>query len=79
MNRITTKRSDLDGWFGTHRWAAGDLVSMSYLDHVKRFQEKDEEHFDRPVDDSGHRNIDLYIYGDSYLMSVPDSAFRTWV
>ena len=75
MNQIITKRSDLDSWFGTHRWANGDLVSMSYLDHLKQFQEKDEEHFVRPLDDSGHRNIDLYIYGDSYLMSVPDSAF----
>ena len=77
MNRITAKRSDLDGWLGTHRWAGGDLVSLSYLDHVNRFQEKDEDHFVKPVDDSGGRNIDLYIYGDSYLMSVPDTAFSS--
>jgi len=75
MNQITTKRTDLDGWFGTHRRVSGDLVSMSYLDQVEQFQERDEEHFVKPLDDSGRRNIDLYIYGDSYLMSVPDSAF----
>ena len=77
MNRITMKRTDLNGWFGTHHQSAGDLVSMSYLDQVNRFQEKDEEHFVKPVEDSGGRNIDLYIYGDSYLMSVPDSAFSS--
>jgi len=77
MKQVTTKRTDLDGWFGTHRWSNGDLVSMSYLDHVNRFQEKDEEHFVKPVEDSGRRNVDLYIYGDSYLMSVPDSAFSS--
>src|SRR6201989_2845675 len=77
MNLITARRTDLDGWFGIHRWSAGDLVSMSYLDHVNRFQEKEEEHFVKPVDDSAGRNIDLYIYGDSYLMSVPDSAFSS--
>src|SRR5580765_8153431 len=52
-------------------------TKMTDLDHVNRFQEKDEEHFVKPVEDSGRRNIDLYIYGDSYLMSVPDSAFSS--
>ncbi|HET7001824.1 MAG TPA: hypothetical protein VFI33_10960 [Puia sp.] len=75
MNKITAERSDLDGWLGTHRWTGGDLVSMSYLDHVNRFQEKDEDHFVKPLEDSGGRHIDLYVYGDSYLLSVPDSAF----
>jgi hypothetical protein len=77
MKQITEKRTDLDGWFGIHHLTSGDLVSMSYLDHVQRFQEKDEEHFVKPADDSESRNIDLYIYGDSYLLSVPDSVFSS--
>src|SRR5450432_69307 len=75
MKVISSKRSNLDGAFGTHRQASGDLVSMSYLDHVKKFQDKDEEKYFRPAGDTGRRNIDLYIYGDSYLMYIPDSAF----
>ncbi len=77
MNRITAKRSNLAGWFGIHHGAYGDLASMSYLDHVKQFQERDEVHYVKPADDAGTRNIDLYIYGDSYLMAVPDSAFSS--
>jgi hypothetical protein len=75
MKMIATKRSGIDGWFGIHRSNAGDLVSMSYLDSVKQFLKKYKENFARPPDDSGKRNIDLYIYGDSYLLSIPDSAF----
>jgi hypothetical protein len=75
MKDIIAKRSALNNPFGIHQFPGGDLVSMSYLDHVKRFQEKDDYKFFKPVEDTGSRNIDLYIYGDSYLMEVPDSAF----
>jgi hypothetical protein len=77
MKKIITERSALKGSFGIHQFPGGDLVSISYLDKVKRFQQKDEYIFVKPVDDTGARNIDLYIYGDSYLMEIPDSAFSS--
>ena len=75
MKEIIAKRSDLNGSFGIHHSMAGDLVSMSYLDNVKQFQEKGDYKFVRPTEDTGKKNIDLYIYGDSYLKEIPDSAF----
>ena len=61
--------------FGLHNGTGGDLVSISYLDNVKHFKEKYEFKFVKPSDDTGSRNIDLYIYGDSYMLEIPDSAF----
>jgi hypothetical protein len=75
MNVITSYRSGLKGWFGIHQPNGGDLVSLSYLDNIKRFHEKDEYIFVQPREDTTEKNIDLYIYGDSYLREVPDSAF----
>jgi hypothetical protein len=75
MKKIFEKRSALKGWFGVHHSQAGDLVSMSYLDNVPRFRESYDYYFARPSDTTAERNIDLYIYGDSYLMTIPDSAF----
>jgi len=78
MEEIISYRSSLNGWFGIHHSAGvGDLASMSYLDNVKRFQEKSDFNFVRPKDDTAKKNIDLYIYGDSYLETVPDSAFSS--
>jgi hypothetical protein len=75
MDKIIQKRAKLKGLFGVHYSEAGDLVSMGYLDNVKRFKESYDYTFTRPADTSGKRNIDLYIYGDSYLEYVPDTAF----
>jgi hypothetical protein len=75
MGIITAKRSSMQGLFGVHHSEKGDLVSMSYLDNVKRFWESYDYTFTRPTDTSANRNIDLYIYGDSYLEWVPDTAF----
>jgi hypothetical protein len=75
MKKIITERSGLNNSFGIHQFPGGDLVSISYLDNVKRFQVRDGYEFVKPVADTGSRNIDLYIYGDSYLMELPDSAF----
>ena len=75
MKKIIAERSGLNNCFGIHRFPGGDLVSISYLDNVKRFQERYEFIFVKPVVDTGNRNIDLYIYGDSYLLEIPDSAF----
>ena len=75
MTKIIDKRSGLNNLFGLHHATGGDLVSISYLDNVKRFKENHEFKFDKPADDSGRKNIDLYIYGDSYMLEIPDSAF----
>jgi hypothetical protein len=75
MNIVINARTGLNNKFGIHQFSGGDLVSISYLDKVPKFQEKDEYIFTKPVEDSSNKKIDLYIYGDSYLREVPDSAF----
>lgn len=65
----------MTGMFGIHHSNAGDLVSMGYLDQVQRFRESYDYHFRNAGNDTGGKNIDLYVYGDSYLDPVPDSAF----
>src|SRR4249920_2995009 len=70
MKKIIEERSGLNSNFGIHQFPGGDLVSISYLDKVKRFQGNDPFIFVRPPDDTTNRNIDLYIYGDSYLKEV---------
>ncbi len=76
MKKIIDKRSVLNNCFGIHQAHRGDLVSISYLDKVKRFQERHESPLVKLADDTGSKNIDLYIYGDSYLLGVPDSVFN---
>ena len=75
MKIIIAKRSAMTGLFGIHHSDAGDLVSMSYLDNEQQFRESYDYHFTKPADDGGSKKIDLYVYGDSYLDPVPDSAF----
>jgi hypothetical protein len=75
MNKIIDERSGLNNMFGLHSGTGGDLVSISYLDNVEHFKEKNEFKFVKPSDDTANRNIDLYIYGDSYMLEIPDSAF----
>ena len=65
----------MKGLFGIHHSDAGDLVSMSYLDNVKNFREPF-DYFYPKGDSTDSRNIDLYIYGDSYLEWVHSSAFH---
>ena len=45
MKKIIDKRSGLNNCFGIHHSHAGDLVSISYLDNVKRFRESYEFSF----------------------------------
>lgn len=75
MEYLTAKRGALSGWAGIHHLeGAGDLVSMAYLDDVPKFYAPKDYQFIRPAD-TGNRNIDLYVYGDSYVREIPDSAF----
>jgi hypothetical protein len=75
MKKIIDARSGLNNSFGIHQFPGGDLVSISYLDKVRRFRDSNDYAFDRPANDTGSKNIDLYIYGDSYMLEIPDSAF----
>lgn len=52
----------------------GDLTKMAMLDDVKQFQERKDYAFTKPAD-SGMKNIQLYLYGDSYTEDVPGFAF----
>lgn len=74
MGRISAYRTDLKGPLGEHNSPAGDLVRMSYLDNVPKYFEKRSYAFKKNPD-SVPRNIDLYFLGDSYTMSIPDSAY----
>jgi len=75
MHYLSTKRAPLTGWAGVHHLeGAGDLVSMAYLDKEKTFLEAKDYRFIRSTD-TGSRDIDLYVYGDSYVREIPDSVF----
>jgi hypothetical protein len=60
-------------WWGPHHAPTGDLARMAYLDNVKKFADTDKYIYN--AQSKGNRKIDLYMYGDSYVMGVPDSAY----
>ena len=61
-------------WCKHNNMGGGDLVKLSFLDDIKKFWERKDYHFDK-AQDTGNRNIDLYLYGDSYTEDMPDSIF----
>lgn len=61
-------------WWAEHNAPNGDLASMAYLDDVPAFNSPKNYHFAPPADTS-NKNIDLYIWGDSYLEDVPGFVF----
>lgn len=66
---------DHDKWWGAYQMKNGDLVSLSYLDFVKRFNPPpDRTPLKKPAY-NGQKNIALYLHGDSYTYHLPDSAF----
>lgn len=75
MGRVMRWRYTRPGWLGVHQAGeAGDLVTMAYLDKEPRFFAPYDLQFTK-APDTGRRNIDLYVWGDSYVMHVPDSAW----
>ena len=62
-------------WWGEHHSFGGDLVNMSYLDDIKKFQAPKDYEFRSPPDSNGMKNIDLYLWGDSYIEDVPATVF----
>jgi hypothetical protein len=74
MQYISEKRN-VDTWWGSYQCLNGDLVSMSYLDAVKKFnQPNPRTGFKQPVY-NGVRNTALYLVGDSHTWHVKDSNF----
>ncbi len=63
-----------DLWWGQQRGKWGDLTSMSYLDQVNKFCEPKSYDF-KDLSNEGEKNIDLYLYGDSYVTEIPKGAF----
>lgn len=61
-------------WWAEHNSTNGDLATMAYLDDVPEFNSPKDYHFTHPAD-TGSKNIDLYIWGDSYLEDVPGFVF----
>ncbi len=66
---------DVDKWWGTYRCNHGDLVSMSYLDFMKKFNPgKDNTHTKKPSIPAKNQ-IELYLDGDSYTWHMHDTMF----
>ncbi len=62
-------------WWGEHQNNYGDLTKISYLDDIKIFQTPKDYTFTKPADSSSPKNIDLYLWGDSYTEDIPTFAF----
>src|SRR4051794_40122241 len=74
MEYISNKRDGI-AWWCTYPCKNGDLVSMSYLDAVRRFNPPpDRTPYKRP-EHSGIKNKVLYLHGDSYTWPVRDTNF----
>ncbi len=74
MQYISEKR-DTTAWWGAYPCLNGDLVSLSYLDAVKRFNPPPDH---TPFMHAAHApsdNIVLYLHGDSYTYHLSDSVF----
>jgi len=67
--------TDVHSWRTNHtKMGGGDLIKLSYLDDIKKFWELKNYSFIKAPDD-GKKNIDLYLYGDSYTEDMPGYIF----
>src|ERR1700739_4927916 len=68
-------RRDVNKWWGTYQCLNGDLVSMSYLDFVKKFNPgRDSIHL-KTVQHIASDSTVLFLDGDSYTWHLGDSNF----
>ncbi|MGN6420115.1 MAG: hypothetical protein ACTHMC_21590 [Pseudobacter sp.] len=74
MEAIVNYRQGIKGAFGERKSRGGDLMRMSYLDREDRFIYEGVPVNKKPDDTSSKKNIDLYVYGDSYMLQIPDSS-----
>lgn len=73
MKQISGTRSVTEGWWGEYKGVNGDLSNMAYLDFVENYR-KDTEDF-QCVTKNYHNDINLYLRGDSYIRSIPGTAY----
>lgn len=76
MQVITNFRegAPANAWWGDpNKEGVGDLVRMSYLEDVAKFQDTNIVNFKHA--DKGNQSVDLYLFGDSYTMDIPQSAY----
>jgi hypothetical protein len=62
------------GWWGKNNSPWGDLTKMAMLDDIQKFQAPKDYNFVKPAD-TGAKNINLYLCGDSYTEDVPGYVF----
>jgi hypothetical protein len=74
MQYISEKR-DTTAWWGAYPCLHGDLISLSYLDAVKRFNPPPNHTPLKKAVHSASDNIVLYLHGDSYTYHLSDSIF----
>lgn len=63
-----------NAWWCKHTTNLGGLTEMAYLDDVAKFVEPKAYKF-VDVPDTGRRDVNLYILGDSYTEDVPGGVF----
>lgn len=65
--QFVSEHRDNNKWWGSYQCLNGDLISMSYLDIVKRFNPPVEMTPLKKPDYNSVRNTVLYLHGDSYM------------
>ena len=73
--QFIAEHRDTEKWWGAYPCLHGDLISMSYLDIVKRFNPPVNHTLLKKPAYNGPRNTVLYLHGDSYTYRLPDSVF----
>ncbi|MEZ5016675.1 MAG: hypothetical protein R2800_06455 [Flavipsychrobacter sp.] len=76
MKKISDKREALpiESPFAPHKVNyTGDLARIAYLENVPQFKDTAKQEF--VAADKGNENIDLYLFGDSFVKDIPDSVF----
>lgn len=73
MAWIYEQRVEKETWWGVHQAVDGDLVEMAYLDRVSKFRSAKDYTFEKHPVETG--KTDLYLWGDSYVWKIPDTAY----
>lgn len=70
---IHEERVEKDNWWGIYKPIEGDLVEMAYLDRISKFRSPRDYTFKKhPVEEG---KLNLFLWGDSYVWKIPDSAY----
>jgi hypothetical protein len=72
-NWVIEQKAENEKWWGVHKDVEGDLVTIAYLQQVKKFCAPRDYVFTKPA--YPNHKVDLYAWGDSYIFKIPDSAY----